>query len=123
MLSQFLLPRTWVHYLLSLAQAERISSLPNGTELRAVTLMSSVAEQWRASPLKTLLCLRERTLLIHSPFPGLALSMLLLVPFPIVPDVLCSPGCLHLPPGEEKREHWQPRVDKTCSPKLPAGKL
>lgn len=35
--SQFLVPKTWLHYLLSLAQAKHIS-LPNDTELLAVTI-------------------------------------------------------------------------------------
>lgn len=53
-------------------------------------LTSSVAEQRRASPLNALLCLSARTLQIHSPFPRLALSTVLRVPFPMVTDVFCS---------------------------------
>lgn len=75
--------------------------------------MTGVAEHGGASPLNALLCLSACTLQIHSLLPGLALSMVLVVPFSMVTDILCSSGCLHLLPGEQPHLHI--RLDKTYS--------
>lgn len=102
--------------MLSLTQANRISSLPNGTKLRALTVheqcgrvMESIAT---ADP-----PVSQR---VHAadpqPFTKACPQHGPPMPFPMVTDILCSPGCLRFLPGEEQQEqHLQARLDKTYS--------
>lgn len=113
---QLLIPRTQPYHMPKLAQPKHISCLSNSPELWAVTALGQHGKPMESTTTQSPPVLSECNTADSQPFPGLTLSMVLLVPLAMVTDTLCSPGCLHLFPGEKHREqHLQVRLDKTYS--------